>query len=501
MKKKLLLVAITLVSFKSFSQIIYVNQLASGANDGTSWSNAYTSLRSALTSASTNGTIWVASGIYKPYINSRNDFFNINTSGLKIYGGFAGNETALNQRFFGSNETILSGDISSNDNGVVSYTNTSYSDNSFQVVKISSGGLNITLDRLTIQGGYANGSSGQDLGAGIYMTSTSNTLTIENCNIKKNVSKTGGAFSISSPCVLSINACEFTENVAGYGAGIYVGTFADIYISNSLFANNKAVNTVGINGYAGSALWLANYSGSTLTTKLTNCTFANNSDQGTYTGMTNANRSPIVLSRAVSNFFHNAEIYNCLFWGNTNPGGISPSISKGNDNITASNIWILNTSDESNFIGVTLASGSGNNNNSNPLFVNAAAGNFQLTTMSPAINTGTNSAVIGIVDLLNNQRIFNTIVDKGAFEFGSMPTSINELSKSITISFYPNPASSFVSINTEEEIQTISIYNTLGALVQTERTKSFSVANLSLGLYILKVKTEKGTGSIRFIKE
>ena len=65
---------------------------------------------------------------------------------------------------------------------------------------------------------------------------------------------------------------------------------------------------------------------------------------------------------------------------------------------------------------------------------------------------------------------------------------------------YPNPASSVLSIKTDETLQEISIYNSLGALVQTEKTNIFSVELLSSGIYTLKVKTEKGICATRFIK-
>ncbi|MFY7884352.1 MAG: T9SS type A sorting domain-containing protein, partial [Dolichospermum sp.] len=84
----------------------------------------------------------------------------------------------------------------------------------------------------------------------------------------------------------------------------------------------------------------------------------------------------------------------------------------------------------------------------------------------------------------------------------SLCTGINQLSHSTNeLSIFPNPSSTNLTVKTDEEIQTISIYNSLGALVQTEKTNVFSVEQLSSGLYILKVKTEKGTQTIRFIKE
>ncbi len=84
----------------------------------------------------------------------------------------------------------------------------------------------------------------------------------------------------------------------------------------------------------------------------------------------------------------------------------------------------------------------------------------------------------------------------------SLCTDINQLSNLTNeLSIFPNPSSTNLTVKTDEEIQTISVYNSLGALVQTEKTNVFSVEQLSSGLYILKVKTEKGTQTIRFIKE
>ena len=39
----------------------------------------------------------------------------------------------------------------------------------------------------------------------------------------------------------------------------------------------------------------------------------------------------------------------------------------------------------------------------------------------------------------------------------------------IEVSIFPNPSSTNLTVKTDEEIQTISIYNSLGALVQTEK--------------------------------
>ncbi len=44
--------------------IRYVKTDADGANDGSSWANAYPSLQIALTSAASSDEVWVAAGVY-----------------------------------------------------------------------------------------------------------------------------------------------------------------------------------------------------------------------------------------------------------------------------------------------------------------------------------------------------------------------------------------------------------------------------------------------------
>src|SRR5512142_2257923 len=86
----------------SAATIHYVKAGASGANNGTSWANAYKSLQSALAAAARNDQIWVAKGTYKPTARTdpndpRSVTFTL-PSGVAIYGGFAGTETLLSQR-------------------------------------------------------------------------------------------------------------------------------------------------------------------------------------------------------------------------------------------------------------------------------------------------------------------------------------------------------------------------------------------------------------------
>ena len=97
----------------------YVKYNASGNSDGSSWTDAFTDLQSALAISTYNDTIFVAAGTYKPG-TSTSDRFTLPVGGI-ILGGFKGDENPIDQavidaRDFTANETILSGDVNGNDN-------------------------------------------------------------------------------------------------------------------------------------------------------------------------------------------------------------------------------------------------------------------------------------------------------------------------------------------------------------------------------------------------
>lgn len=122
----------------------FVDDNATGANNGTSWPNAWTSLQSALNSIDVDpgDIVFVGEGTYKPHATSTSVSFVLSDE-VEVKGGFRGNNT-ISQNPDDHDPavfiTTLSGDLSGNDNFVAGdppttphqYNN--YSDNSDRVV-------------------------------------------------------------------------------------------------------------------------------------------------------------------------------------------------------------------------------------------------------------------------------------------------------------------------------------------------------------------------------
>ncbi|MEO1560381.1 MAG: hypothetical protein AAFS12_12370, partial [Cyanobacteria bacterium J06632_19] len=211
--------------------VIYrVKPWATGNNNGSSWEDAFTSLQSAISAASSGDEIWVAQSVYKPG-NNRTDSFELKDE-VTIYGGFAGDEISLEQRDIDKNLTYLSGDIGKERDG---------KDNNYTVVKLGSGST-ATLDGFIIQDGNSN-----DDGGGVY---NDGNLTLKNVVIRYNLATDSGG-GIFNNGELTIVDSSITDNfsvgnssTSGGGGLINVGTYANI--SNSVFYGNGANQGGGI---------------------------------------------------------------------------------------------------------------------------------------------------------------------------------------------------------------------------------------------------------------
>src|SRR4030095_14116138 len=194
----------------------YVDASATGANNGTSWADAFTDLQSALAIASGGDEIWVAAATYKPTSTADRTISFAMKNAVGIYGGFAGTETQRGQRDPAANVTILSGDIG---------TGGDASDNSYHVV-LADGTVSLSgvLDGFTITGGQANGGgANQDRGGGMWDNGGSPTL--NNLKFTSNFALEGGGFRVTSGAPV-LTGCSFLSNSVsspGTGGGLKSG--------------------------------------------------------------------------------------------------------------------------------------------------------------------------------------------------------------------------------------------------------------------------------------
>lgn len=238
---------------------LYVRADATGAESGRCWINALTDLQVALAKARTNPQIteiWVAQGTYTPDrgAGDRTAAFQLEP-GLKIFGGFIGNETKRSQRNRDplTNQTVLSGDLAADD-----ATTGSKTDNSFHVVDASTVDDSAVLDGFTVAGGWADGAQQQRRGGGVF--ANLGAPTIRWCLFTDNAAYEGGAIYINAANP-KLKYCGFLQNAGLDGAAVYATAGAAPSIEFSTFLNDAALGN-------GGAVYLADSSVSILHSRL-----------------------------------------------------------------------------------------------------------------------------------------------------------------------------------------------------------------------------------------
>jgi PKD repeat protein len=199
------------------SVIVYVNALASGQNNGFSWTDAFTNLQTALSQAEPGNEIWVGRGIYLPGTGRTNSFACV--PGVSLFGGFAGVEASRSQRDWSTHPTVLSGDI-----GVPG----DKSDNVYHVVL---GASRAALDGFTVTGGNANGDIFDQVGGGIEADPGLSGFTVANCRITDNCAGNSGGGVYYATVVNSV----ICSNAADFGGGA-----AEACLINCLVISNSA---------------------------------------------------------------------------------------------------------------------------------------------------------------------------------------------------------------------------------------------------------------------
>ncbi len=122
-----------------------------------------------------------------------------------------------------------------------------------------------------------------------------------------------------------------------------------------------------------------------------------------------------------------------------------------------------------------------------------------LVQQLPLIPVGTDNSYGAQVDADPNYIIFNTPTPGSTNNI----LSILEVLNSNKIILYPNPTSNQLTINSELKINEITIIDIAGKSIKTPKptTNTINVSNLSSGIYFIKLITDEGTITKKFVKQ
>lgn len=222
-----------------------------GTWDGTSWDTAFRNLQTAIDYANLAGDaqVWVAGGTYTPTDTvDRSKSFYLR-EGVKVYGGFAGNETSIEQRDINQNKTVLSGNIGDKN---------TQEDNVYHVLV---GANDALLDGCTITGGYADGKNAYHCKGGGLINYPSGakvsfkegsfvgySTVIQNSTFSNNYAQEGGAvYNYNNKT--SFTKVNFLNNSASYGGAVVDRVGVESVYKQCVFKQNLA-------GFMGAALYL-----------------------------------------------------------------------------------------------------------------------------------------------------------------------------------------------------------------------------------------------------
>lgn len=183
-----------------------------------------------------------------------------------------------------------------------------------------------------------------------------------------------------------MDRCIFTDNVGQQCVFLSVDTSANI--TNSVFSDN-------LSGLFGGALRIRGVGSA----RIENCTFVNNQS--------------LTSGGAVWSFSEGVSIDSCILWENSDSRGTGER----------SQAYLCcddNPIDFSIVQGWTGSLDGAFTSGENPVFVDAAHGDFRLSLNSPAIDHG-NPCTQGVLDALNQPRVMNGRVDIGASESSARP--------------------------------------------------------------------------------
>ena len=457
--------AFTLLLYSTASAaVIYVTTTGNDQKDGARWATAKRTIQAGINTAASGDEVWVAAGTYAERITHK--------SGVRLYGGFKGDEKTRDQRNF------------------LTYISKIDGQKVGAVVTVRTGAaLSTLIDGFTITNGIGASQGEVRYGGGVYALDAC--VTVENCVIaSNNAGQGGGLYSNgeivlknnlfkengSSTCVygggalllfgpVAVHGNTFTSNRGTYGGALALAYGTGEVSGNTFQTNNSQVgggiynvgfrhpairqNTFKSNtGYFGAGVGCNGSNGDVTGNVFTsNSALLSGGALYLYNGATGTVSNNVItgcagqcgFGGAIASNRANPTIVNNTMAGNTAAyGGGGVAFLEEGGGVLSSNIIafcssgvygdygtrpVLRTNSlyqnaGGNFFGVTPGSG---NVLADPAFANRAAGDYHLQAISPCIDAATNADAPavdfdGALRPLDGDGSGDATADIGAFE-------------------------------------------------------------------------------------
>ncbi|GAK97958.1 internalin-like protein (LPXTG motif) Lmo2821 homolog [Nonlabens tegetincola] len=468
--------------------IWYVDELATGSQNGDSWATA-TTLEDAITFADWGDKIFVKKGTY--IVPSTTTALLINTNELKIYGGFDGTEANETQRDLSliktTNATVISGDLLEND--IPGDLVTNRSENADVLIDLAAN--DVVIDGFILSGGVSTGGNPV-----IKPLNHLRNFTLRNSMIKDNLSSGllldwrlfSGQLLLEN---LHVVNNESTNN------GLWLIQHNDTNLDE---LNNKMINLVfADNEYNAdfSGIWLRRGTSANGTrlfeTEIINCSFINNTNNHS-TAMQDGGHT-ITISGRVENQVRiaNTFFYQNRIGSNNNFSVIDIKNVKQNEGTTHTTDIInsaLNTDASIRNVNYTGVNVTNVDSSTIDMFLDA---NYRPTAQSTLLvdlgdNIEYNNATSSSIGAYGLSRLVGGTIDIGALEFDAT-LSTQDIDKVVDFVIFPNPAIDYITLSSNNTIEDIKIYDVTGKQVKTvisNQPNTIDVSFLPQGLYVVK---------------